>query len=267
MNKKRTLSIGYLYGDIMNIYGDTGNIIALQYRCAARHIETQVHMISLENSLTQKQCDLFFFGGGQDASQIAVSKDIQKKSDVIAQEIKRGVPLLAICGGYQLLGEYYEYKSESKDLRAEGERDENLHSKKLLGLGIFPAYTVASATRMIGNILIDSSFGSLVGFENHSGKTYVKEQEIILGKVVQGYGNNGEDKTEGCRIDNAVGCYMHGPLLPKNPTFTDWLIETALSVKYQDTIKLDRLDNEFENNARTSLLKTVFKKNGSLGLL
>ena len=219
------LIIGYLYGDLMNIYGDTGNIIALKKRAEWRGIEVEIKNISIKNKLKSGECDIFFFGGGQDQQQELVAKDLKTKGRIIKTEIEKGAPLLAICGGYQLLGAYYKPH----------------HSPKLHGVGLFPAYTVAGDKRMIGNIVIESQFGKLVGFENHSGKTYLKNGAQPLGKVIKGFGNNGEDKTEGCIYKNAVGCYMHGSLLPKNPALADWLLEKALKIKLKpldDTLEI-----------------------------
>ncbi len=243
-----SIVIGYLYGDLMNIYGDTGNIIALQKRSEWRGIEVEVKQISVGDMLKSGEVDLFFFGGGQDEGQQLVSSDLasSNKGRIIKTEVERGVPLLSICGGYQLLGEYY--------LPHEG--------PKLPGIGIFPAYTVASHDRMIGNIVIETTIPYtlypiplLVGFENHSGKTYLRKEAQPLGKVVKGFGNNGEDKTEGCIYKNAIGCYMHGPLLPKNPALADWLIKKALEVKYGKEIDLKPLDDELENQAHIAAIK------------
>lgn len=254
------LTIGYLYGDLMNIYGDTGNIICLQKRCQWRGIEVEVKNISIGDKLSSRDCDLYFFGGGQDESQIAVSKDLVKKRVVLKEEVERGVPLLSICGGYQLLGDYYK--------PSEGE--------KLKGVGIFNAYTNASDTRMIGNIVIEVmsnelgvmsktknnshnpspiTHNSLVGFENHSGRTFLNEGAQPLGKVIKGFGNNGEDKSEGCIYKNAIGCYMHGSLLPKNPALADWLIQKALEVKYGKEVELKPLDDELETRAHDFAVK------------
>lgn len=247
------LIIGYLYPDLMNIYGDTGNVITLQKRCQWRGIEAEVKLISQNSELISGECDLYFFGGGQDQSQGVVAKDLIKKGKVLKGEVDRGAPLLSICGGYQLLGEYYQPH--------EGD--------KLEGLGIFPAYTEASDTRMIGNIVIETSVLSsqssdspntdskailkseyLVGFENHSGKTYLKKDGEPLGRVKRGFGNNGKDRTEGCIYKNAIGCYMHGSLLPKNPQLTDWLIQKALEVKYGEPVELEPLDDSLELQAQ-----------------
>ncbi len=235
------LDIGYLYGDLMNIYGDSGNIICLKKRAEWRGIEVKLKVKSLKSKIKKGEIDLFFFGGGQDQQQELVAADLVKseKGKVIKSEIKRGVPLLSICGGYQLLGEYYKPHK----------------GPKLEGVGIFPAYTLASHDRMIGNIVIDSMFGTLVGFENHSGKTIFKKNAVPLGMVKKGFGNNGKDHTEGCMYKNAIGCYMHGSLLPKNPKLADWLLKKALEVKYGKEIELKPLDDSLESQAHSVAIK------------
>lgn len=259
MNYK--LTIGYLYGDLMNIYGDTGNVICLQKRCQWRGIDCEIKQISIgtppAGGLKKGDVDLYFFGGGQDQNQVEVAKDLITNYKLqITNDVERGVPVLSICGGYQLLGDYYA----------------PFEGPKLEGLGILPAYTKASHDRMIGNIVIQSNLSylsyqrnqktqksdysdssdslmALVGFENHSGKTYLKEGATPLGKVVKGFGNNGEDGTEGCIYKNAIGCYMHGSLLPKNPDLADWLIKKALEVKYAKEIELEPINDELETQA------------------
>lgn len=239
------LIIGYLYGDLMNIYGDTGNIIALKKRAEWRGIEVKVINISINSELYPKgvgtKADLYFFGGGQDQQQEIVAKDLVKsgKGKVIKSEIERGVPLLSICGGYQLLGEYYKPHK----------------GPKLPGVNLFPIFTSASNERMVGNIVIQSMFGNLVGFENHSGKTYLKKGAIPLGAVMKGFGNNGKDQTEGCFYKNAIGCYMHGSLLPKNPKLADWFLKKALEVKYGKEIELKPLDDSLELQAQKAAVK------------
>ncbi len=243
------LVIGYLYGDLMNIYGDTGNIIALKKRAEWRDIPVAVKNISLGDDLKLGDVDIYFFGGGQDQQQELVSKDLVSttKGKIIKQDIERGVPLLSICGGYQLLGDYYQPHQ----------------GPKLPGIELFPAYTKAGNNRMIGNIIIESEFGKLVGFENHSGQTFLKQEAKPLGKVLTGFGNNGQDesfgkslygkpyKTEGCIYKNAIGCYMHGSLLPKNPKLADWLLTKALETKYKKAVELKTLDDTLEDKAHT----------------
>ena len=233
------LTIGYLYGDLMNIYGDTGNIIALKKRAQWRGIEVTIKQISVGDNFKKGEVDVFFFGGGQDQAQEIVAKDLQKKGRIIKSEVERGVPLLSICGGYQLLGAYYKPHK----------------GPKLPGIGLFPVYTLASFDRMIGNIVIESQFGKLVGFENHSGKTHLKKGALPFGMVVKGFGNNGADQTEGVIYKNAIGCYMHGSLLPKNPKLADWLLKKALEVKYSKEIKLKPLDDEVETLAHQKAIQ------------
>lgn len=237
--KQLTITIGYLYGDLMNIYGDTGNIIALKKRAEWRGINVGIKQITLGRKLKKGDVDLFFFGGGQDQQQESVAKDLKSKARVIKSEVERGVPLLSVCGGYQLLGEYYKPHK----------------GPKLPGINLFPAYTLASHDRMVGNIVIDSMFGTLVGFENHSGKTYLKKGVLPLGMVKKGFGNNGKDKLEGCLYKNAIGCYMHGSLLPKNPKLADWLIKKALEIKYGKKIELKPLDDRLESQAHRQAIQ------------
>lgn len=265
------LVIGYLYGDLMNIYGDTGNILALQKRAEWRGIEVKVKNISIGDPLKKGAADLYFFGGGQDQSQVEVAKDLQKKGKVLKEEIEREVPLLSICGGYQLLGHYYQPLLPPKTI---GSKPQN--GTKLEGISLFDAFTQASDQRMIGNIVIKSSVFSsqssdnlkaeseailtadylLVGFENHSGKTFLGKGARPLGNVIKGFGNNGEDHTEGCIYKNAIGCYMHGSLLPKNPELADFLIKKALEVKYGKKVDLKKLDNSYEQLAhKNAILK------------
>lgn len=241
VNSKLSITIGYLYGDLMNIYGDLGNIIALKKRAEWRGIEVEIKMFTIGNKLNKGNADLFFFGGGQDQAQELVARDlvVSSKGKIIKQEIERGVPLLAICGGYQLLGDYYKPHQ----------------GPKLQGIGLFSAYTEASLDRMIGNLVVESMFGKLVGFENHSGKTYLGKEANPFGMIIKGFGNNGKDKTEGCILKNAIGCYMHGSLLPKNPKLTDWFLQKALEVKYGKKIELKSLNDTLELQAHNAAIK------------
>ncbi len=210
------LTIGWLYARTMNIYGDRGNIVALVERCRRRGIAVDVLEIGVGDPLEPGRCDLFFWGGGQDREQIAAARDLAgPKGETLRAEIERGVPLLAVCGGYQLLGHFY---------RPHG-------GPELPGLGLFDAWTIAGSRRMIGNIVVDSDeFGELVGFENHSGQTFLGLSARPLGRVRIGWGNNGRDGSEGCRYRHAIGTYLHGPLLPKNPRLADYLIARALEL-------------------------------------
>jgi CobQ-like glutamine amidotransferase family enzyme len=214
----RRLRIAHLYADEMNIYGDRGNILTLRKRAEWRGIEVDVTAIGRGSAAELDPFDLLFWGGGQDRDQQLVFADLTtNKADGIRAAVARGAVVLAVCGGYQLLGNYY--------VTAEGQ--------KLPGLGLLDTYTVPGPRRNIGNVLIDADrLGitppTLVGFENHSGKTYLGPGLQPLGRVIRGTGNNGEDGTEGVAAGNVFGTYLHGSLLPKNPQLADLLLARAL---------------------------------------
>ncbi|HEY9745602.1 MAG TPA: hypothetical protein V6C99_05240 [Oculatellaceae cyanobacterium] len=233
------LRIAYLYPDHLNIYGDRGNILALHQRCHWRGIETHIRPIGLGDRIDPDWADLYFAGGGQDAQQIQVCEDLhQLKADSLRQAVGTGAVILAICGGYQLLGHYYK-PHEGDELR---------------GLSLMDAYTVAGKTRFIGNVSIERPDGSkVVGFENHSGRTYLGEGVQPLGKVLKGYGNNGEDGQEGAVCGNLYGTYLHGSLLPKNPLLADELITKALSRRY-GSVSLEPLADRIEQAAHERAL-------------
>lgn len=237
------LILGYLYPDLMNIYGDTGNVITLKKRCEWRNIEFEIKKISLETDPEElKKCDLFFFGGGQDRQQIIVSEDLHKRTGAILKKmLESGAPLLAICGGFQLLGKFY-----------------NFEGKSLPGINFFDIETRAGKTRFINNVLLETDLTGqrefLIGFENHSGRTYILNNKTQpLGKVISGHGNNGEDCTEGAIKNNAVGSYLHGSLLPKNPFLADFLLKKALSRKYGEVV-LKPLEDNIEKQAREAAM-------------
>lgn len=243
----RKIRIGYLYGRLMNLYGDRGNILALQRRAEWRDVGVAVTEVGVGDRIKPGEFDIFFFGGGQDQSQDLVSEDLrQKNGQVLKAEVERGVPLLSICGGYQLLGRYYQPK----------------HGPKIPGVGLFDAYTIAGGKRLVGNIAITinpnlareiKGPNTLIGFENHSGQTYLGVGVEPLGTVITGSGNNGKDGTEGAIYKNAIGCYMHGSLLPKNPHLADWLLGQALQVSGQDPY-LGKLRDEIELTAHNRAL-------------
>jgi len=215
------LRIAHLYADEMNIYGDRGNILTLTKRAEWRGIPVSVDAIGRGPSPDLSGIDLIFWGGGQDRDQELVFKDAaEHKVRAIREAIDGGAVVLAVCGGYQLLGEYY--------VTADG--------KQLPGLGLVDLHTVPGSRRNIGNIVIETSGlgldpATLVGFENHSGKTYLGTGLQPLGRVLRGAGNNGEDGYEGVVRGNVFGTYLHGSLLPKNPHFADLLLERALARK------------------------------------
>ncbi len=236
----RKLVIGWLYGSKMNIYGDRGNVVALQQRARWRGIEAEIREIGMGDPIPE-DIDIFFWGGGQDQEQVAVARDIAGvKGEAIKAAVENGAALLSICGGYQLLGHGYQP-----------------HQGAMLpGIGLFDATSVAGPTRFIGNVVIESDqFGSLVGFENHSGLTTLLGDSRPLGRVIHGHGNNGRDATEGAIYKNAIGCYLHGALLPNNPQLTDWLLRAGLEHRYGDTESLAPLDDELELAAHASASK------------
>ena len=235
------LTIGWLYPSTMNIYGDRGNVIALQQRAEWRGIEAAVRHIGVGASIPA-DIDIFFFGGGQDQEQIAVAEDLKgAKGQAILDAVESGAGMLAVCGGYQLLG--HEYRPHV--------------GEPLRGIGLFDATTVAGPERFIGNVVIDSEWGEIVGFENHSGLTYLAPGQDPMGRVRVGHGNNGKDRTEGARCGTAIGCYLHGSLLPKNPAIADWLVRAGLQRRYGKA-DLAPLPDELERDARVSAVERAF---------
>lgn len=231
------LKICHLYPDILNLYGDRGNIICMEKRMQWRGIETEVTGISVGDALNYEAYDLFFIGGGQDFEQGVLLKDLAAgKAQQIRAAVEDEKVFLAICGGYQMLGAYYKtWDGQQCDF-----------------IGALDLYTVGHKERMIGNYMFqldDSDEGlTVVGFENHSGKTFLGSKVRPMGKVLSGNGNNGQDGTEGARYKNVFASYSHGSLLPKNPKLADLILKTALLRKYPN-LTLEALDDTFENNA------------------
>lgn len=230
-----TLRVCSLYPDLMNIYADRGNIAVLRARCEWRGIGFELAAAGLEEGFDADAHDLFYMGGGQDRDQRAVALDmVDTKRDALHAAAGRGAVVLAVCGGYQLLGESYELEGES-----------------LPGVGLVDLRTVREeGPRLIGNCAIEADLGGgpriIAGFENHGGRTYLGGAAQPLGRVLNGFGNNGRDGFEGVRRDNVIGTYLHGPLLPKNAWLADRLIELALGVD------LEPLDDELEDAAHMS---------------
>lgn len=214
-----SLTLGHLYPDQLNLYGDRGNILTLRQRCARRGIELRVVGLGVGDALAPDEYDLLFIGGGQDKEQAPVAQDLHETKGIgIWAAVEDDMPVLAVCGGYQLLAHYYRPAS-GPDMR---------------GLGVFDAWTIhkgVRAARCTGNIAVRWNESTLVGFENHGGRTYLGSAQP-LGKVLKGYGNNAEDGMEGAVYRHAFGTYMHGSLLPKNPHFADYLIGLALKRSY-----------------------------------
>ncbi|MCL2085638.1 glutamine amidotransferase [Candidatus Saccharibacteria bacterium] len=231
------LRILHLYPKEMNLYGDHGNILALEKRCNWRNIKTEVIPYEPGNEFPQN-VDIIFGGGGQDSGQNKIADDLLSHKENIGRLIKNGTPALFICGLYQLMGkEFITAKNEA-----------------ITGLGIFSMTTKAGNKRLIGNIVIESHpFGQIVGFENHSGCTILDKSMKPLGRVIKGAGNNGKDRTEGVFFHNAIGTYLHGPILPQNPTIADFIIQTAITNKYDQVIA--PLDDNYEDMAHRSASK------------
>lgn len=227
------ITIGHLYPDLLNLYGDRGNIQCLMKRCQWRGIEAETIPFELEDEIDFSKLDIVLLGGGSDREQMLVCeklKEIQK--DFKAYVENYGV-VIAICGGYQLLGDYY--KTEQGTMK---------------GLELVDLYTEQGEGRLIDNIVLQSDLFDMpiVGFENHGGRTFIKENKP-LGKVLYGAGNDGKSGYEGVVYKNVIGTYLHGPLLPKNPQLADWLISHALEQKYGKKIELAPLDDSQEKEA------------------
>ena len=257
------LTICHLYPDLLDLYGDRGNILALSARCRWRRIEPVIQQASLGDDLDFMGMDILFLGGGSDREQGLLVQDLMRREDELRKAIENGLVVLSICGGYQMLGKYYQM--------AGGE--------KIQGLGILDIWTIAGAKRLIGNVVVEldervlniatdksmankehaPKFKTLVGFENHSGKTYLGDGVRPLGKVLVGNGNNGEDSEEGVHYRNVFGTYLHGPLLPKNPHFADLLLELAIRRRGPCT-RLMELDDHLEELAHQAMLKKLLKQ-------
>lgn len=213
----RPIDIISLYPKDMNIYGDSGNVLTVGRRLSLYGYEPRIHAYN-QGDQWPDHADIILGGGGQDTGQKKIIDDFFRRADLLRALAQDGVPMLMICGLYQLFGEYFE----------------TLEGEKLEGISIFAAYTVGQQTRMIGNLTEHSEqFGDIIGYENHSGQTFLREGVQPLGTVDHdGEGNNGSDHTEGARVHNVIGTYMHGSLLPKNPAISDFLIRTAVERRY-----------------------------------
>lgn len=254
---KQKITIYHLYPDEMNLYGDLGNIITLVNRCKWRGIEPEVINVYVGDDYDFSDCDLIFMGGGQDRGQEIVGKDLLRLGPKIRHEIDKGMVALTICGGFQLFGKYFKTSDGTQ----------------IPGIGIFDAYTVAGQKRMIGNVVADishtsttwdkeiqfppaeSGHNTLVGFENHSGRTFLSPGCEPLAYVIKGYGNLGDSGNEGGVYKNAFGTYLHGSLLPKNPWFADHLILKSLYHRYGSVEKLSPLDDTIEESAHAAAIK------------
>jgi hypothetical protein len=238
--RSRVLRVCALYPDLMNIYADRGNLLMLERRCRWRGIDFHMHASGLAARLDADAHDLFYLGGGQDRDQRLCAEDLlATKRDALNRAAERGAVVLGICGGYQLLGHSYTF----------GEQ-------QIEGVGLLDLHTVRSdGARLIGNVAIELQLDAgqrvLAGFENHGGRTSLGAAQAPLGRVLRGHGNDGRSGFEGARSGNTIGTYLHGPLLPKNAWFADWLIAQALGI---DESELSSLDDELEDQAHASAL-------------
>ena len=230
----KTLRIAHLYPRDLNVYGDLGNVITLAKRLEWRGFRAEVLPVEPGCGFDFSGIDLVFGGGGQNSSQMINVEDLLARGDELRKISADGVPMLLICGSYQLFGR--EFFDES--------------GRRFPGLGIFRASTTAARQRMIGNIVVDSPYGQLVGFENHSGRTVLDPGQPALGTVLQGFGNNGATGDEGAVTGNTIGTYLHGPALPKNPVLADHLLLSALRRRY-GIEELEPLDDELALRAAT----------------
>ena len=242
-NMSGKFTVGWLYPDLMNIYGDRGNILTLLKRAEWRGFETNLVELERGPATNMEDVDVFFFGGGQDREQALIYDDLKQfKQESLQKAVDGGAQVLAVCGGYQLLGRYYQ--------TADGERYD--------GIGLIDVMTEAGKKRFIGDVVVQSNIeglnpSTLVGFENHSGRTFLGPNARPLGKVLRGKGNNGSDHREGCIQGNVIGTYLHGSLLPKNPHLADHLIAAAL--RHRGDGALSHLDDSAELAAHGWILQ------------
>lgn len=235
---ERQIIIGHLFYELLNLYGDLGNITTLVKRCQWRGIKVIVNNYTIGDPIPFNELDIILLGGGSDREQHLVCDYLRTMTTEIKNYIENNGVFLAICGGYQLLGNYYKTKNA-----------------EIPGLEILDLYTKQDDKRLIGNVLIQSTFGKdsykIVGFENHSGRTYHDYKPF--GNVLFGYGNNNKDNKEGLLYKNVLGTYLHGPLLPKNPEVADILIKKALDRKYGESY-IEPLENYFEKKAKAIMI-------------
>lgn len=239
--------VAHLYPDVMNIYGDRGNVIALRYRCEARGIGFAVSDVNIGDPFDPAEFDLVLIGGGQDREQRRIADDLVAKGGALKQAIDEGMPALAVCGGFQLFGHRY--------IDHEG--------GVIPGIGVFDLETRhpgPRADRCVGDVILATDLGEIVGFENHGGRTFLGPTAKAFGMVVRGFGNNAEDGGEGARYRNAIGTYLHGSLLPKNPALADELILAALRRRYGEGVTLAPIDDAAEDAAHETARQVAVKR-------
>jgi lipid II isoglutaminyl synthase (glutamine-hydrolysing) len=243
----RSIRVAHLYPDVMNIYGDRGNVIALRYRCQARGIGFELADVNVGDSLDPTEFDLVLIGGGQDREQRRIADDLVAKGPAIRAAVEDGMAALAVCGGFQLFANRYV------------DHDGGV----IPGIGVFDAETRHPgplADRCIGDVVLSTPLGEVVGFENHGGRTYLGPHQPPFGTVRRGYGNNGDDGSEGAAYRNAYGTYLHGSVLPKNPALTDALIRAALRHRYGADIELAPIDDALECAAHDAAARVAERR-------
>jgi len=234
------IRVGHLYPDYLNIYADRGNIAVLDRRAAWRGHELEVTAVGMGDSVDPAAHDLLYVGGGQDREQALVAHDIAIKGDALREAAAAGVAMLAVCGGYQLLGRFYRDRSGAE----------------LPGAGVLPLETHAGDRRMIGDVLLECELElgerrTLAGFENHAGRTLLDDGAEALGRLISGFGNDGSSGFEGCRVGRVVGTYLHGPLLPRNPWLADWVLAQAIAHQAGEAPVFEPLGDELEAQAHS----------------
>lgn len=241
MGNGRELQILHLYPELLNLYGDSGNILVLRKRLEWRHLGCTVHEVHMGERTSLTGIDLVFIGGGSDREQRIVCDELQRQRSELAAFVEDGGVLLAVCGGYQLLGHSYLMGNE-----------------EVRGLSLVDLYTDRGSPRLIGNVVVESRIAPqpIVGYENHGGRTHLGARVEPLGRVLFGNGNDGKSGQEGCLYRNVVGTYVHGPLLPKNPGVADWLLSRALE-RRGDTGELEPLDDTEELAANETMRKRL----------
>jgi lipid II isoglutaminyl synthase (glutamine-hydrolysing) len=232
------LLVGHLFPDYLNIYADRGNIAVLTRRAAWHGFQLDVEALGAGTEIRPGEHDLFYVGGGQDREQALIAPALAALGPALRSAFEGGAAFLAVCGGYQLLGRFYR----------------DVSGEELPGVGLLPLHTVAGSRRMIGDVLLECELEpgrpqTLAGFENHAGRTILDEGAEPLGRVVAGFGNDGQSGYEGCRVGRAIGTYLHGPLLPRNPWLADWLLAQAIAHRTGAEPELEPLPNDLEQEA------------------
>jgi lipid II isoglutaminyl synthase (glutamine-hydrolysing) len=245
------LLVGHLFPDYLNIYADRGNIAVLARRAAWRGYELEVRALGAGAEIRPGEHDLFYVGGGQDREQALIAPALAALAPALYEAFEGGAAFLAVCGGYQLLGRFY------RDQRGEEQP----------GVGLLPLHTIAGSRRMIGDVLLECELEqgerrTLAGFENHAGRTILHDGAEPLGRVVYGFGNDGESGYEGCRVGRAIGTYLHGPLLPRNPWLADWLLAQAVARRTGAEPELEPLADELEQQAHAASSRRAESRGG-----